>query len=116
MRPIDADSLTAEIIALINEYERRVPTWSPNDMLSSGRDAAQKYGYKADGAEAALNVVRRMPTVDAEPVKHGYWIAVANGSMKNWKQKCSCCGVYGRGLPPYCKMCGAKMDMKDGEL
>lgn len=115
MRPIDADALESGITALIFEYERRMPKWSPNDPHTSGKNAAMKYGYKADGAEAALNVVRRMPTIDAAPVKHGYWIAVANGRIKNWKQKCSCCGFYGRGLPPYCKMCGAKMDLKDGE-
>ena len=67
MRPIDADALESAIIALIFELERRMPKWPPNDMLTSSVDAAKKYGYKADGAEAALNLVRRMPTIDAEP-------------------------------------------------
>ena len=67
MRPIDADALESAIIALIFEHERRMPKWSPNDMLTSGIDAAKKYGYKADGAEAVLNVIRKMPTIDTEP-------------------------------------------------
>lgn len=70
MRLIDADALESALIALIFEFEHRAPKWSSNDMLTSSIDAAKKYGYKADGAEAALNVVRRMPTIDVEPAKH----------------------------------------------
>lgn len=51
--------------------------------------------------------------IDTEPVKHGRWIAIANGNMKNWKQKCSCCGYITRGKGKYCKECGARMDGGD---
>lgn len=42
MRLIDADALESGIIALIFEYERRMPKWSPKDMLTSAIDEAKK--------------------------------------------------------------------------
>ena len=121
-RLIDANALDIEITTLIEEFERRAPVWSPNDMLSSGRDAALKYGYKADGAEAVLNIVRRMPTVDAAPVKHEKWKLYAktrdsNGYIIN-HFVCSSCNNMIPDVPeglapdivsPYCAKCGAKM-------
>lgn len=74
MRLIDADTAEKKLAELVELYEKRMPKWSPNDMLTSGRDAALKWGYKADGVEKALEIIKDMPTVEAEPVKHGHWI------------------------------------------
>lgn len=105
MRLIDANALESALTVLIFEFEHRAPKWSANDMLTSSIDAAKKYGYRADGVEAVLNVVRRMPTIDAEPVKHGHWII--DGAY----QTCALCGAKDYGcVPPYCWNCGAKMD------
>ena len=48
--------------------------------------------------------IKRLPIVDAEPVKHGYWVVDEDGNIK-----CSECGHYGVG-DDYCERCGAKMD------
>ena len=110
MRLIDANALEIAITTLIYEFECRAPKWSPNDMLTSAIDAAKKYGYKADGAEAALNIIRRMPTIDTEPMKHGTWRKGENFGGKF--RDCSVCNVrhYNVSFWKYCPNCGAKMD------
>lgn len=107
---IDADTLIIKVQKLIKEYERRMPEYSANDMLTSGKDAAMKWGYKADGVEDALKLIIDAPIIKAEPIKHGQWIAIRNGKMKHWKEQCSVCGRMTRGRYPYCRSCGARMD------
>lgn len=55
-------------------------------------------------------LIRRQPTVDAEPVRHGKWEFSSDG----WVE-CSLCGeTYpSDSIKPryYCPNCGAKMDM-----
>lgn len=69
----------------------------------------------------ALYIVDNMPTVDAEPVRHGTW---TDGEDQYWvRATCSVCGSHPwRGVIPsaeslrasgqynYCPTCGAKMD------
>lgn len=57
-----------------------------------------------------LKELKERRAADVQPEKCGRWIAVANGKMKNWKQKCSVCGVYRRGKTNYCPDCGARMN------
>lgn len=60
-----------------------------------------------------LDVIENAPTVDAESVRHGYWIENDNGTYS-----CSECHswipneqhYYAR----YCLYCGARMDIKYG--
>ena len=74
MKLIDADTLIIKVQELIKEYERRMPECSANDMLTSGKDAAMKWGYKADGVEDALKLIIDAPIIKAETIKHGrYW-------------------------------------------
>ena len=58
-------------------------------------------------------VIDDAPTIDAEPVKHGWWIKLDRDIVV-----CSECGRHENALLvdsyPYCH-CGAKMDLKDGE-
>ena len=53
-------------------------------------------------------IIQDMPTVDAEPVRHGHWKITKDGAA--WcsacKRKMNPC-QYGY---PRCAMCGAKMD------
>ena len=47
------------------------------------------------------------PTLDVEPVRHGYWIEGRDGSCM-----CSECGKVSRyEIGYYCSKCGAKMDL-----
>jgi hypothetical protein len=55
--------------------------------------------------------IDQMPTVDAEPVRHGKWIRDEFGA------RCGACGLYAYrdkfGQPwesQYCPNCGARMD------
>ena len=75
-----------------------------------------EYGYTC-GIERAESEIECAPTVDAEPVRHGYW--------KNYKDEhtCSCCGEtvtgdwYDQDNDAYwfCPWCGAKMDAERKE-
>lgn len=76
MKLIDADTLIIQVQELIKEYERRMPEYSVNDMLTSGKDAAMKWGYKADGVEDVLKLIIDAPIIKAESIKHGRWVCV----------------------------------------
>ena len=90
--------------------------------------AKQTEGAKSDVAvgafyESAARYLERLPAVDAEPVRHGYWIPCA-GESHIWY--CSECGekinynqvrrTYKHEKKPvhevnrWCRSCGAKMD------
>lgn len=60
MRKIDADALAARITA---EKDEAVPN-TPYDI-----------GY-SNGLTMAYSIVIAAPTIEAEPVKHGRWVAV----------------------------------------
>lgn len=115
MRLIDADALIIKVRDLVEEYERRMPEYSANDMLTSGKDAAMKWGYKADGVEDALKLIIDAPIIKAETIKHGRWI-FKNGYLGN-TYYCSECekavylNKYGEpNLTDFCPDCGARMD------
>ena len=112
-RYIDAEFAEKEITSLVAEYENRMPKWSPDDMLTSGKDAALKYGYKADGAEKALEIVNKIPTADVQKVRRGHWIQI-----DDTKCQCSACDViafialYPSGADKnFCPNCGCKLDL-----
>ena len=66
-----------------------------------------------------IEIIETQPTVDAEPVRHGHWLAVKGwddviGELDN--AECSVChetqeGEYwAKTYYKYCPNCGAKMD------
>lgn len=122
MKLIDADALIIKVRDLVEEYERRMPNWSMNDMLTSGRDAAAKWGYKADGVEDALKLIIDAPIIKAESIKHGRWIVKNGNGEYGW---CSECGnrswTQWDGvmpiplLTPFCPYCSARMDGDENE-
>ena len=60
----------------------------------------------------ALNELNDMPTIDAEPIKHGKWEKCYQDNVVT----CSICGeehylgTYHQYAKNYCSNCGAKMD------
>lgn len=73
-------------------------------------------------AEAIVRDVKAIidrNTIEAEPVRHGYW-ENANGRPKTYIRKCSVCGkeayFCGRGCSyKFCPNCGCKMDGESDE-
>ena len=78
-------------------------------LLNTKIVAANLFQY----ANAVTNMIGDAPTIEAEPVRHGYW-ENANGRPKTYIRKCSVCGkeayFCGRGCSyKYCPNCGADM-------
>ncbi len=59
----------------------------------------------------AKSIDMAIEALQAEPVKHGKWVASRVGESTSWFVECSKCHVV---MPPvnytYCPNCGAKMD------
>ena len=68
-----------------------------------------------DAIEKADKKMKELPTIEAEPIKHGRWILrkvyedeYGNGQFNYF---CSECGVPAYEFSqPYCHRCGARMD------
>lgn len=69
---------------------------------------AECYEASGDAWDDIIDRVKKQPRVDAEPVRHAYWIIFTD---KFTFGKCSICGMAQRaGRLNYCPECGAKMD------
>ena len=118
MRLIDVDALIENL-----EYDIELDARALDDadfLIGINRDLAQ---FDKDCKQNAVDMLKKAPTVDAEPVRHGKWI---EGKAKNIKtgevrlvRKCSECEsgyfIYDflnsvDEIPSYCPHCGAKMD------
>ena len=64
----------------------------------------------AAGWKACIEWIKTQPTVDAEPVKHGFWT-----TENSFEWHCSNCGYEPLVFEstPYCPNCGAKMDLDE---
>ena len=68
-----------------------------------------------NGILMAYNEIHSMPTVEAEPVRHGKWITKDVGFLQE-SFVCSVCGGWEHNLEcehedlNYCPHCGAKME------
>ena len=76
-----------------------------------------KDGEEHDGI-TLQSIIDKMPTVDAEPIKHGHWINHFDDLFpEDSSVECSVCHEY-EGIMAndnYCPNCGAKMDeVEDG--
>ena len=65
-----------------------------------------------DSIESIRQWIDKVPTVDAEPVRHGRWIDKSGGIEGAWNH-CSVCGERAIDLYDYCPNCGAKMDEEE---
>lgn len=54
----------------------------------------------------AINDVKKAPTIDAEPVRHGKW---RDYPIMDGMSQCSECGVLYVGKSNFCPNCGARM-------
>ena len=107
MRAIDAD-----------EFKEKLKDRADKLYASIAKGATYPSQGLFDGLSYAQCVADGMPTVDAEPVRHGYWIDMGDF------ESCSVChkthlkefqSYYAKVVwlkTPYCAQCGAKMDGK----
>ena len=79
-------------------------------------------GEYADGFHDVIELLEKVPTIEAEPVRHGRWIEQEAPNMDTYYD-CSVCGesfclIEGSpmdNLYIYCPNCGAKMDKENEE-
>lgn len=97
MRLIDAD-------ALIDEIKHGLWDWGSVDGIKSSAVLKQ-----------TISDINNMPTVDAEPVRHGKWIYEPKDAIEMMftLPKCSECGFYSADGMYYCSCCGARMDLDE---
>lgn len=59
---------------------------------------------------AFCNLVKRQPSIDAVPAKHGRWQYIGG---YGYKHRCSECIMCVERISKYCPHCGARMDGED---
>lgn len=97
-RLIDADALTDDILkSAVMIDDRGIQT----------------------GYEIAIELIKRQPTIDAEPVRHGKWIKADSQQYFRKHYPCFTCSECGYRKDSqkkwnYCPQCGARID-KDGK-
>ena len=72
-------------------------------------DSLCRYANNMKDKTIDANDIMRFPAVEAEPVRHGRWIAV------DGKVVCSVCYEENKETD-YCPFCGAKMDGGDSDV
>lgn len=115
--PDDVDSIW-DLKAKIEALEDLLKEWEEkNETDRCGRLHVSVLGGRHNGkmlamglvAEAVEKLIAEAPTVEAEPVRHGYWTRIVKqGYAQDWF--CSVCGETGRSDYAWCPRCGARMD------
>ena len=115
MRPIDADALEREYRRQFESvYKHTRDTVLPSDFYIERKAAYDRELVRME-MEAFCEFLKSRPTIDAEPVRHGWWIVEDividnNGrTMPDWP-RCSECDRQSDLEYDYCPNCGAKMD------
>lgn len=111
MRLIDADALKERIL-----LERdNIPLYTPAAPYELVKRKPNLHGNAMRGGiRVALRCMEQTPAIDAEPVRHGRWVAIDRiASGFPWKLRCNRCGVPQDYPHTYCPNCGAKMDAKE---
>lgn len=92
--------------------EKKMPRLTDVDVFLKKLEWLDEYDYIV--FDAVKRTADEVPTVDAEPVRHGHWIRNDNGTYS-----CSECHSW---IPDeqhyyarYCLFCGAKMDEVERE-
>lgn len=62
------------------------------------------------GVECVIDFINNLPTIEAEPVKHGKWEEMRNayGELEGWIH--AECGREVKCMENFCPNCGARMD------
>lgn len=98
MRLIDADKLLEKTDCLFRDLA------STEDYMGIG------YNH---GVGDSIAIIKNVPTIEAEPVKHGRWKRIDGQPHIMECLECGSLSVENR--YNYCPSCGAKMDAEEGE-
>lgn len=109
MRLIDAETFPNKLKEMMIQIDK-----------NRGEPEEDWFLYGFDEFVIALDVidlVKEMPTVDAEPVSHGRWIFNPKDAIEMMftLPKCSECGAESPNGGNYCPNCGARMDGEENE-
>lgn len=108
MRLIDADTLIEDL-----EYDVELDARAlDNTGLLFGRHR-ELIQFDKDCKQNAVSILKKTPTVDAEPVRHARWTEHKDYPGIAWL--CSECGYFTTMRTYYCPNCGAKMDAERKE-
>ena len=102
MRLIDADVLFDVLHDRMKGAEEWI-TRAETDELK-----ARAEGFLSALIEIKLSIEDEVTTIEAEPVKHGWWDVVDFEEPRRWG--CSECHVLSWDTSRYCPRCGAKME------
>lgn len=84
-------------------------------VVEGGSDAVRSAIVKTL-SEVVPQFLDNAPSADVQPVKHGEWKINSDG----YYPYCSACGTAAdqlvKRLTKYCPECGARMDLKDGDV
>lgn len=113
MRVIDADTA----ISLIQEDKIEGKTL---DIIKALGDGLQAETLN-QACDRHIEIISNLPTVEAEPTKHGCWKNVnislvdPDGVSRYGRDgyQCSVCGAETTDITPYCPNCGARMDLTE---
>lgn len=106
MNFIDADAFAREMSDRIGEAIK----WQVNAIADRNKEIEIRAEQAiATFCEASLTA-KKMPTIDAEFVKHGHWEFIGG---YGYQYRCSNCIRCAEHRTNYCPNCGAKMDMDE---
>lgn len=96
MRPIDAD----EVLKIVERY---------------GTTSGTSLGRHSGIADIIYYQIEKLPTIEAEPERHGKWRLIHNTYDRVKEYNCSNCDSNYSCESNYCPNCGAKMDKDNNE-
>lgn len=98
MRLIDADELKQQFV---------------DKLVRVGLSPEKAEEFAKTAFDATFKTIDAMPTIEAEPIKHGRWIYIRD-EENNGLYECSEChkrDIHAKECEvPYCWNCGARMD------
>lgn len=111
MRPIDADSLLKGIEELRQSPWFKRGKLEETDTYVDYNRSLSHIGYleRKEAIEIIIDLcIKKEPTVEVEPVKHGQWKRIESNG--NQRYQCSKCNGVVNYTSKFCPHCGARMD------
>ena len=86
---IDRQALLEYLEEIFNEHQKRCQ----RNIGAGFVEVHKEWAAMAMGVAECLDVVRKLPAVDAEPVKHGRWIDAKKRTPNDEERSCAIVGI-----------------------